>query len=173
MSFGPQFVVVYLAWVLLVWPAEGTPGALDLIAGAAVAGLVAWIARTEGGAPLSRLLDPRRWGWAVAFVAVLVGHVVLANLDVARRVLSPSLPIRPGIVKIRTGLVSDAGRTLLANAITLTPGTLTVDVGSEPGVLYVHWIDVEGPDVEAATQRIAGRFERLIAKIVEEEERSA
>lgn len=170
MRFWPQALLAFVVWVLLAWPVDveaRTVASADLLAGAVVAVLVAAVASSDRGAPLLRVLDPRRWAWAVVFLGVLAVHVLRANLDVARRVLTPSLPIRPGIVRIRTGLTSPAGQTLLANAITLTPGTLTVDVGAEPGVLYVHWIDVEQPDVQAATERIAGRFERLIARVVE------
>lgn len=172
MRFWPQFLLAWAAWVLLAWPVDAETGAIervDLIVGAIVALAVAFVASSDHGAPLSRVLDPRRWLWALAFLAVLTWHVLWANLDVARRVLSPSLPIRPGIVEIHTPLKSTAGQTLLANAITLTPGTLTVDVGSEPGVLYVHWIDVERGDAQAATERIAGRFSRLLARVIEED----
>jgi multicomponent Na+:H+ antiporter subunit E len=54
---------------------------------------------------------------------------------------------------------------LLANTITLTPGTLTVDVIGE--YLYIHWIDVVTKDIEEATKIIAGDFENLIKSIVE------
>ena len=171
MKFGSHLLVCFVAWVLLAWPMSSHPEVLpraDLLAGAVVAGLVAAVARSDDGASLSSLLDVRRWPWALAFLGVLVLHVVIANLDVARRVLTPALPIRPGIVKIKTGLRSEVGLSILANAITLTPGTLTMDVGREPGVLFVHWIDVMPEDGQAATQRVAGRFEWLIARMIRE-----
>ncbi|MFP4210281.1 MAG: Na+/H+ antiporter subunit E [Alkalispirochaeta sp.] len=59
-----------------------------------------------------------------------IWKLILANLDVARRVLSPQVPVQPGIVAVRTGISSDIGRLLLANSITLTPGTLTLDAGT-------------------------------------------
>lgn len=84
-----------------------------------------------------------------------------ANLDVARRVLSPSLPIRPAVVEIRTGLQSELGRLILANSITLTPGTLTVEVDEDR--MLVHWIDCPpGSDPEATTRAIAGGFESYL-----------
>ena len=76
----------------------------------------------------------------------------------AFRVLSPSLPIKPGIVKVETRLRSPMGRLALANAITLTPGTLTVE--SRDQWLYIHWIDVKDGSMEAATQAIVRQFEK-------------
>jgi multicomponent Na+:H+ antiporter subunit E len=80
-------------------------------------------------------------------------------------VLAPSLPINPGVVQVRTGLTSDLGRLLLANSITLTPGTLTVDVDAD--LLLIHWINCP-PDVdmEEATRLIAADFEKHLAGFV-------
>lgn len=91
----------------------------------------------------------------------------MANIDVAYRVLHPNLPINPGIVKVKTKLKSDVGLTFLANTITLTPGTMTVDVDKEKGLLYIHWINVKGKDVEAATKQIVEKFEHTLIKIFE------
>ena len=66
-----------------------------------------------------------------------------ANIDVAYRVLTGR--INPGIVKISPNLKNDMALTILANSITLTPGTLSVDVDEESNDLYVHWINVQ-PD---------------------------
>ena len=79
--------------------------------------------------------------------------------------LHPDLPINPGIVKILTGLSSDMGKSFLANSITLTPGTLTVDIDGE--YLYVHWINVTTQDIEEASKIISGRFEKIIRRIFE------
>ena len=76
------------------------------------------------------------------------------------------MPIRPGIVRMRTSLATDSARTALACAITLTPGTLTVDVTGD-GRFYVHWIDVGATTDEEAARHILGRFEWLIRRILE------
>jgi multicomponent Na+:H+ antiporter subunit E len=151
------FAVSLLLWVLLV----GSLHPQELLAAVAVGLLVTVIAAPRLGiytgmrfsltAPLYLLLYLQRF-----FVALIV-----ANLDVARRVLSPSLPIRPAVVEVKTELRSALGRMLLANSITLTPGTLTIDV--EDDRLLVHWIDCPpGTDLERATQAIAAGFERSI-----------
>ena len=114
----------------------------------------------------SRLLNPARYFWAAVYLVVFGYYVVKANLDVAYRVLHPSMPIRPGIVKVRSKLRSDSARTALANSITLTPGTLTVDITAD-GIFYVHWINVVSIEEEDAARQILGRFEWFIHKILE------
>ena len=95
----------------------------------------------------------------LSYLPWLFWQIVLANIDVAYRVLHPALPINPGIVKVKTNLKSDTALTFLANSITLTPGTLSVDIDKDKGFLYIHWIDVKAKDVEAATKIIADIFE--------------
>ncbi|MCL0059781.1 Na+/H+ antiporter subunit E [Dehalococcoidia bacterium] len=88
------------------------------------------------------MLNPRRW---VLFLVYLIGPffwgMAKANVDVAYRVITGR--INPGIVKISPGLKTDLGITLLANSITLTPGTLSVEVDEETNELYIHWINVK------------------------------
>ena len=100
---------------------------------------------------------------AFAFLGVFLWELVLANLNVARLVFSPRIDIRPGIVEIKTRLKSPMGRMALANAITLTPGTLVVDIQDDS--LFIHWIVVSSEDPEAATREIAGRFEKYLEVI--------
>lgn len=92
--------------------------------------------------------------------------LVLSNIDVARRVAMPGvLRIRPALVEIHTELQSDLGRLWLANSITLTPGTLTVDIMADK--LTVHWIDAPpNADLAAATREIAADFEAVLKEIV-------
>ena len=87
-------------------------------------------------------------------------ELVRSNFALAAVVLSPSLPIEPGIVKVRTKLKSRMGRLMLANSITLTPGTLTVELDGE--WLYVHWVTVESSDIDEATARIVAGFESYL-----------
>jgi multicomponent Na+:H+ antiporter subunit E len=105
-------------------------------------------------------LTPRGIAFALAYLFVFSAELIRANLDVAFRVLSPELPIRPGVVRVRTKLRSRLGRLLLANSITLTPGTITVETDGD--LFYVHWINVSGEDVDEATRRIVEKFERYL-----------
>lgn len=95
---------------------------------------------------------------ALKFFFYFLKELVKSNLNLASIVLSPALPLNPGIVKVRTRLKSPMGRLLLANAITLTPGTLTVEMDGE--WLYIHWVTVESTDLADATQSIVAGFER-------------
>jgi multicomponent Na+:H+ antiporter subunit E len=80
-------------------------------------------------------------------------------------VLHPAMPIRPGIVKVKTTLKSDFAKTLLANSITMTPGTITVDIIGDD--MYIHWIYIRSEDPEVYTKIITGAFEKYIKRIVE------
>lgn len=97
---------------------------------------------------------------APAYVLYFLKELVKSNLRLAGIVLSPALPLHPGIVKVRTKLKSPMGRLLLANSITLTPGTLTVEMEGE--WLYIHWVAVEAEETEAATASIVSGFERYL-----------
>ncbi len=163
------FLLGFATWILLVWPFPlgGTPGRMpDVIAGGVVALLAAWVMRDPDPERLEARFHPRRLVWGVAYAFVLAWEVLRANLDVAYRVLHPDLPIRPGIVRVRTSLRTDTARTALANSITLTPGTLTVDLAPD-GTMFVHWIDVAARDPAEATHRIVSRFERILRRVFE------
>ena len=80
--------------------------------------------------------------------------------------LKKLLIVEKMIVKIKTNLKTDSGITALANSITLTPGTMTVDL-TDDGYLYIHWINVQSDDVEQATKIIANTFEWFIKRIFE------
>ena len=103
--------------------------------------------------------------WFIYYIPVFFIHMIKANFDVAYRVLHLNVPIRPGIVKVTTTMKSELGLTFLANSITLTPGTLTVDIiGNE---LYIHWINVISDDPEQHTAIIVRRFENILKKVFE------
>jgi multicomponent Na+:H+ antiporter subunit E len=108
-----------------------------------------------------------RYLWFLYYIPVFLWECLRANIDVALRVMNPALPINPGIVKVKTSLKSETGLTFLANSITLTPGTLCVDIDVEKGILYIHWIDVKSQDMDRATKEIAGKFENILKKIFE------
>ncbi len=94
------------------------------------------------------------------FYGFFFRELTLSNLQMAKIVLSPSLPIKPAIVKVRTRLKSRMGRLMLANSITLTPGTMTVDMDGE--WLYVHCVRLDDPDIDTATRAIVSGFESYL-----------
>jgi multicomponent Na+:H+ antiporter subunit E len=156
------FVIGLAIWLLLTW-------SLDIqviIVGIIAAGIVALLFHEILPKEHEIFVSPRRIFWFLVYLPVFLYYVLAANLDVVYRALHPKMPINPGIVKVRTKLKSESGITALANSITLTPGTLTVDV-SDDGHLYVHWINVKGKGVEEATQAVARKFEWFLEKIFE------
>ena len=77
----------------------------------------------------------------VVYVIVFLKDLVIANFDVAYRVLSPSMPIEPAVFELPLRVQTDVAITTIANSITLTPGTLTMDYDAGRNALYVHAID--------------------------------
>jgi len=90
--------------------------------------------------------------YAVLYALVFLWELVTANVDVAYRVLHPKMPIDPGVVEVPLRVETDLAITTIANSITLTPGTLTMDYDGEKNSLYVHSID--GSDPEAILEPI-------------------
>ena len=160
-------ILGFIVWLLLAWPFSASYGVRwqAVIVGAVVAlftGL--YLGDVVPGKGRGEL--PRRIFWGIYYVPVLFWYCLLANLDVVYRVFHPDMPIRPGIVKVKTTLKSDSGVTALCNSITLTPGTLTVDLTPD-GYLYIHWINVQSEDLEEATEAIVRKFERILRRIYE------
>jgi len=150
------FLTLMLFWVMLV----NTLATDTLLIGALVSLAVALLYRDGLSFFTEFRATPRAFVAGFLYFAYFFRQLVKANLRLAAIVLSPDLPIQPGFVKIRTGLHSRMGRLMLANSITLTPGTLTVEVDGE--WLYIHCVTVGAEDVEGATAEIAAGFERYL-----------
>jgi len=160
------FILGYIVWCFLNW----MPDWQHLIAGVFVALFVAFVTGDLFVKKPLLLKHPSHWFYFLFhYVPVFLWECIKANIDVAYRVVHPALPINPGIVKVRTNLKTDTALTFLANSITLTPGTMSVDIDKDNGIIYVHWIDVKGKDIETATKIVVERFERILSKIFEYE----
>lgn len=157
------FIVGFIVWSLLTWPLDFQ----HLVVGLAVTAFVAFITGDLFSRRPHHFGHITRYIWFCYYVPMFLWECLKANIDVALRVLNPRLPINPGIVKVKTTLKSDTGLTFLANSITLTPGTLCVDIDAEKGVLYIHWIDVKAKDMDKATELIVRPFEKILEKIFE------
>ncbi|MBT2638123.1 Na+/H+ antiporter subunit E [Bacillus sp. ISL-39] len=90
-------------------------------------------------------------------------ELILSNVAVLKAVLRPKLNIKPGIFAFPTELKEDWEITMLANLITLTPGTLVVDVSPDNRILYVHAMDIS--DADEAIQSIKNTFEKAIMEV--------
>jgi len=157
------FILAFIVWALLNW----MPDWQHLVVGVFVSALVAYITGDMFVQRPHLFRHMERYLWFMHYVPIFLWEMFKANIDVAYRVSHPRLPIHPGIVKVKTSLKSATGLTFLANSITLTPGTLSVDIDEKGGYIYVHWIDVRHKDVEKATEDIVNRFERILKRIFE------
>lgn len=106
-------------------------------------------------------------GRAIGFAGFFAWELLLANLRVTSLVLRPTAGLRPAIVALPLDVRSDAAIQLLAATITLTPGTLSIDVSSDRRTLYVHVVDLGRGDVEAFVRATKSNFERRIKEWLE------
>ena len=169
-----SFLLWFFVWALLSWP----PKAQYLIIGIFVSLFVTFMTVDTFLSPWS---EPQGEGdrqgplglvkkilWFACYVVIFLWECLKANIDVAWRVIYPTLPIRPATIRIKTDLKSDIGLTFLANSITLTPGTTTVDIDKENGYIYVHILSLkEGYPTPEQSLPIVAKFERILKRIFE------
>jgi multicomponent Na+:H+ antiporter subunit E len=157
-SFIIASLLLFITWILLAGTAKQ-----ELVYGG-LASLIISLLFLERLAILADInLNIRALLYSIGYIFVFSWELIKSNLDVARRIISPKLPINPGIVKVKTKLKSPLGRAILANSITLTPGTLTVEMRDQ--YFYIHWIDVSVSDINASTEAIVSKFEKYLEVI--------
>jgi multicomponent Na+:H+ antiporter subunit E len=161
MKYVALFILGLVFWLLITFKIT-VP---NLVVGSAASLICTLIFAKYYFTSVGKFLQPQRWFWLIIYLVVFIWECIKANFDVAYRVLHPRMPIKPGIVKVRTTLKSEFAKMLLANSITMTPGTLTVDIIGDD--FYIHWIYVRSQDPEVYTGMITGVFEKYIKKIVE------
>ena len=145
----------------LVWIAvTGQFTARNLFFGFVLGFLILFFTRQIVGTPNYGNRMIKVIGLAIFFVRELI----IANLRVAYDVLTPGFRLRPGVIAIPLDVRSDAEITLLANLITLTPGTLSLDVSADRRVLYIHAMYVGDPEV--VRQQIKQGFERRVIEVL-------
>lgn len=150
------FLTLLLFWIML----NGTLAAENISIGILVSLSITFLFRNGLSFFTEFRVTPQAFVAGMFYYAYFFKELVKSNFKLAAIVLSPSLPIKPGIVKVRTKLKSRMGRLMLANSITLTPGTLTVELDGE--WLYVHWVTVESTDIDEATNLIVAGFESYL-----------
>lgn len=161
MKYIAVFILSLIFWLLLTFKFT-VP---NLIVGSIASVICSAIFTRSYFNNVYKFLQPHRYFWFLIYLFIFVWECIKANIDVAYRVLHPAMPIRPGIVKVKTTLKSDFAKTLLANSITMTPGTITVDIIGDD--MYIHWIYIRSEDPEVYTKIITGAFEKYIKRIVE------
>ncbi|MDR1649625.1 MAG: Na+/H+ antiporter subunit E [Synergistaceae bacterium] len=157
------FVVSFCTYLLLSW--SGKLSVQEVTIAFSLAAVISFVTSTSSrsGFWSVRGLNPQRWWNFVRYVfgPFAVG-LAQANLDVAKRVITGD--INPGIVKFNPRLKTDLGRMMLANSITLTPGTLTVDIDDD-GVFYIHTLSLRSET--PSEEDICGPFGQWARKVLE------
>ncbi len=164
MKYLATFLVLLLSYLGLV----GLVGSMDmflqeLALGTLVSIVLTFILANYVHYTIDIKFPIRLLVFVFAYIPVFIWALLLANLDVARRVLSPKIPLNPGFVKVNTELKGDFAKLTLANSITLTPGTLSIDVNEDE--VFIHTVDVKGKTPEENKKNISERFEKLLGVI--------
>jgi multicomponent Na+:H+ antiporter subunit E len=152
------FLASMILWILLAGIAVE-----ELILGVVVSTIIALLFGKSSMYTFNIKWVKRSILFLVMYVPIFVIELIRANIDVMVRVLDPKLPINPGFVRVPTELKGDFAKLTLANSITLTPGTITLDV--DDSNLYVHWIDVKQVDDNVDRHAVSGPFERLLGRV--------
>ena len=152
---------MFLLWMLLTFNVN----VYNIFIGLGTALIVTLLFGNRFVSDWKKFYNPVRYIWGIIYLVVFIWECIKANFDVAYRVLSPKMPIKPGIVKIKSDLKTDIAKVFLANSITMTPGTITVDVIDDN--FYIHWIYVSSQDPAVYTKKIIGRFEKMLKKVFE------
>jgi len=155
-NFLYLFIFLMAIWIILTNTTETTEVLTGFLISLTLALILSKNYQTLGLPPISI----KRIAYLIMFILVLLKEIVKANFDVAYRVLHPKMPIKPGIVIIKTELKPDIAKVLLANSITLTPGTFTLDIKGDE--LLIHWINVKSVTKEESTKEIGERFEKYL-----------
>ena len=168
-AFFSTFVLCMAFWLLMTWSVD----VQELIAGAIVSVAVSlFSARFFIHENAFWFFNPAKFFVGVFYCLIIFPvELVKANWDMAKRALSPKMKINPGIVRVPVSLKSDYGQALLADSITLTPGTITMNVENttaavgDSAYFFIHWIDVTEQNRVKAGDIIKGTMEKWVRRI--------
>jgi multicomponent Na+:H+ antiporter subunit E len=150
-------VLLALGWVAL----NGRLGLDTLAVGFVLSYALLWLVQ---GA-LGRSGYFLKFRQALGLAAFFVWELILANLRVAYDVLTPRHHMRPGVVAIPLDVRTEAQITVLSCLITLTPGTLSIDVSGDRRTLFIHAMYIDA-DVDALRWKIKRGFERRVLEVL-------
>lgn len=153
----PLALVLFALWIIFTAKTNWH----HLLLGAVVAVLLSWFSYHLLGGRLDPGLNARFALRFPLFAALLFWEIIKANWDVLKRMLAPSFPVSPRIVKFESYLESELAMTILANSITLTPGTVTIEI--EGSCFYIHCLAEDFTEDPGS-----GRLQRMTAWLVGE-----
>lgn len=149
-------ILLAVAWAAVT----GSFTVLNLAFGFILGGISLLLIRDQ----VSALSHFRRAAGAILLAFTFVWELVKSSVNVAIIVLSPGRKLEPAIIAFPLSVESDAEITLLANMITLTPGTLSMDVSDDRSILYIH--SIHAPDPASVISDIKGSFEAQIIRVL-------
>jgi multicomponent Na+:H+ antiporter subunit E len=161
MNYISMFIATFILWKIVTWNFE----VADTLVGILVSLFVTILFGKEIPYHPKKAFQVRRYLSFIKFFIIFIKQMVKANFIMAYRVLSPGPPIRPGFIKIPIHLKSPLGRIILANSITLAPGTFTMDIDKDS--LNIHWIYKYTDDPIEAEKMICGKMQDILKEVFE------
>lgn len=150
------FLILSIFWILI----SNTFKPEILLTGIIISLVISMITSNELTIFSEINFSPKAFIYTLVYLLVFLKELVLSNLDVAFRVISPKLPINPGIVEAKTKLKSPMAKMILANSITLTPGTFTVEIKDE--TIFIHCLNIKSYDIDVVTKKVIRKFEKYL-----------
>jgi multicomponent Na+:H+ antiporter subunit E len=139
--------VFALIWVFVSGPEPAPlPVFRSFVFGLVVGTPVAYVFRRLYEEEIDVRRSTASFPYVFLYAAVFTKEIIVANLDVAYRVVSPEMPLEPQVIFVPLRVQTSLGVTTIANSITITPGTVTLDHDPDENGLYVHTIDGRDPD---------------------------
>lgn len=158
MNFFLLNLLLALIWAM----ATSLFNVTNLLAGMVLSYLILWFINRRG----SHADYFRRVPRVVRFTLFYIGQLILSNLRVAYDVVTPTHYMKPAVIAVPLDAQTDIEIVLLANLITLTPGSLSLDVSPDRRTLFVHVMYVDNNDLEAARHKIKDTLERRVLQVL-------
>lgn len=158
------FVIAFIVWGLLRFPLDMQHIGVGLV----VALVVAILAGDLFTQRPRLFLEPKRYFWFICYIFVFCWEWLKANISITLRLVLPSVPLNPAIIEIETALKTEIALTFLANTLTLTLGTISIDVDNKTNTIYLHCLQAQdGKTLDKRSRVALERFEAILKNIFE------
>lgn len=159
------FIFIFIIWIILTGKIKTDTVIIGMIVSSLTAFLFSDMLFRVSNRRVNIFIILRNVLLLFLFIPVFFYEALISALKVSRHVFEKNPSFSPGIVKVKTHLTNVSVITLLANLITLTPGTLTLDFDKSERAYYIHWIDVKSREEAVARREIIEKFERWLGVI--------